>query len=187
MKKIVIGIDISKEKIDASAIDVRNAQQGIQKLGYETFENRPMGFRRMLVWVRHLIKGVTLEEVLFCCETTGGYDRSLCDYIYAKDLDIWRESALQIKRSMGVRKGKDDKADSLMIAEYAMRHMDKAVIYETPSDNVRELKALLQYRHKLVQEKTEKKVRMSHLADTAAKSKSMSFILRDALKSIKAL
>lgn len=53
---------------------------------------------------------------------------------------------------MGVRKGKDDKADSLMIAEYAMRHMDKAVIYETPSDNVRELKALLQYRHKLVQE-----------------------------------
>ena len=173
MKKIVIGIDISKEKIDASAIDVRNVQQGIQKLGYETFENRPMGFRRMLVWARHLIKGVTLEEVLFCCETTGGYDRSLCDYIYAKDLDIWRESALQIKRSMGVRKGKDDKADSLMIA--------------TPSDNVRELKALLQYRHKLVQEKTEKKVRMSHLADTAAKSKSMSFILRDARKSIKAL
>ena len=187
MKKIVIGIDISKEKIDASAIDVRNAQQGIQKLGYETFENRPMGFRRMLVWARHLIKGVTLEEVLFCCETTGGYDRSLCDYIYAKDLDIWRESALQIKRSMGVRKGKDDKADSLMIAEYAMRHMDKAVIYETPSQTIRELKALLQYRHKLVQEKTEKKVRMSHLADTAAKSKSMSFILRDARKSIKAL
>jgi transposase len=96
----------------------------------------------MLVWARHLIKGVTLEEVLFCCETTGGYDRSLCDYIYAKDLDIWRESALQIKRSMGVRKGKDDKADSLMIAEYAMRHMDKAVIYETPNDNVRELKEL---------------------------------------------
>ena len=167
MKKIVIGIDISKEKIDASAIDVRNTQQGVQKLDYQRFENRPLGFRRMLVWARHLIKGVALDEVLFCCETTGGYDRSLCDYIYAKDLDIWRESALQIKRSMGVRKGKDDRADSLMIAEYAMRHMDKAVIYETPSDNVRELKALLQYRHKL--------------------SKSMSFILRDARKSIKAL
>ena len=187
MKKIVIGIDISKEKIDVSAIDVRNIQHGVQKLDYQTFENRPMGFRRMLVWARHLIKGVGLEEVLFCCETTGGYDRSLCDYIYTKDLDIWRESALQIKRSMGVRKGKDDKADSLMIAEYAMRHMDKAVIYETPSDTIRELKALLQYRHKLVQEKTEKKVRMSHLADTAAKSKSMSFILRDARKSVKAL
>ena len=187
MKKIVIGIDISKEKIDASAIDVRNAQQGIQKLGYETFENRPMGFRRMLVWVRHLIKGVTLEEVLFCCETTGGYDRSLCDYIYAKDLDIWRESALQIKRSMGVRKGKDDKADSLMIAEYAMRHIDKAVIYETPDENVRELKALFLYRHKLVQERTEKKVRAAELKATAAKSDAMRFIMRDAMKSIRAI
>ena len=187
MKRIVIGIDISKEKIDASAIDMQNALLGVQKLDYQSFENRPMGFRRMLVWARHLAKGVTLDEVLFCCETTGGYDRCLCDYIYAKGLDIWRESALQIKRSMGVRKGKDDKADSLMIAEYAMRHMDKAVIYQTPSSTVRELKALLQYRHKLVQEKTEKKVRMSHLADTAAKSKSMSFILRDARKNIKAL
>ena len=187
MKKIVIGIDISKEKIDASAIDVRNTQQGVQKLDYQTFENRQMGFYRMLIWARNLIKGVSLEEILFCCETTGGYDRKLCDYIYAKGLFIWRESALQIHRSMGVRKGKDDKADSLMIAEYAMRHMDKAVNYETPSQAIRELKELLLYRHKLVQEKIEKKVRMSHLADTAPKSKAMSFILRDARKSIKAL
>ena len=187
MKKIVVGIDISKEKIDASAIDVRDSQLGVVKLDYQVFENRPMGFRRMLVWAKHLIKGAGLEDVLFCCETTGCYDRSLCDYVYAKDLDIWREGALQIKRSMGVRKGKDDKADSLMIAEYAMRHMDKAVIYETPSDNVRELKALLLYRHKLVQERTEKKVRASELKATAAKSKSVRFIVRDAMKSVRVL
>lgn len=187
MKKIVIGIDISKEKIDASAIDVRDSQLGVVKLGYQVFDNRPMGFRRMLVWARHLVKGIELEDVLFCCETTGGYDRSLCDYIYAKGLDIWREGALQIKRSMGVRKGKDDKADSLMIAEYAMRHMDKAVMYESPSDSIRELKALFLYRHKLVQEKVEKKVRAKHLKETSARSKSMRFIVRDAMKGIRAL
>ena len=185
MKKIVVGIDISKEKIDASAIDVRDSQLGVVKLDYQVFENRPMGFRRMLVWARHLIKGVGLEDVLFCCETTGGYDRCLCDYVYAKGLDIWREGALQIKRSMGVRKGKDDKADSLAIAEYAMRHMDKAVMYETPSDTVRELKALFLYRHKLVQERTSKKVRAEELKATAAKSKSMRFIVHDAMKSVR--
>ena len=179
MKKIVIGIDISKEKIDATAIDVRDSQLGVVKLDYQVYENRPMGYRRMLVWARHLIKGIGLEDVLFCCETTGGYDRCLCDYVYAKGLDIWREGALQIKRSMGVRKGKDDKADSLMIAEYAMRHIDKAVIYETPDENVRELKALFLYRHKLVQERTEKKVRAAELKATAAKS--------DAMKSIRAI
>ena len=187
MKKIVVGIDISKEKIDASAIDVRGSQLGVVKLDYQVFENRPMGFRRLLVWARHLVKGVGLEDVLFCCETTGGYDRALCDYIYAKGQDIWREGALQIKRSMGVRKGKDDKADSLMIAEYAMRHMDKAVMYETPSDNVRELKALFLYRHKLVQERTEKKVRAAELKATAGKSNSVKFIVRDAMKSVRAL
>jgi transposase len=187
MKKIVVGIDISKEKIDASAIDVREGQIGLVKLGYQVFENRPMGFRRMIVWAKRLIKGTRHEDVLFCCETTGGYDRALCDYVYAKGLDIWRESALQIKRSMGVRKGKDDKADSLMIAEYAMRHMDKAVFYETPSEAVRELKALFLYRYKPVQEKTEKTVRMKEMEATAAKSKSMTFILRNARQSIKAI
>jgi len=187
MKKIVIGIDISKEKIDATAIDVRDSQLGVVKLDYQVYENRPMGYRRMLVWARHLIKGIGLDDVLFCCETTGGYDRRLCDYIYAKGLDIWREGALQIKRSMGVRKGKDDKADSLMIAEYAMRHIDKAVIYETPDEKVRELKALFLYRHKLVQERTEKKVRASELKATAAKSGSMRFIVRDAMKGVRAL
>ena len=187
MKKIVIGIDISKEKIDATAIDVRDSHLGVVKLDYQVYENRPMGYRRMLVWARHLIKGIGLEDVLFCCETTGGYDRCLCDYVYAKGLDIWREGALQIKRSMGVRKGKDDKADSLMIAEYAMRHIDKAVIYETPDENVRELKALFLYRHKLVQERTEKKVRAAELKATAAKSDAMRFIMRDAMKSIRAI
>jgi len=187
MKKIVIGIDISKEKIDASAIDVRNDCPGLVKLDYQVFENRPAGFRRMLVWARRLIKSVTLEEVMFCCETTGGYDRCLCDYMFAKDLDIWREGALQIKKSMGLRKGKDDRADSLAIAEYAMRHMDKAEYYESPSGTVRELKALLLYRRKLEQEMTSKKVRAAELKATAPRSKSVSFILRDAQKGIRAL
>ena len=187
MKKIVVGIDISKEKIDASAIDVRDSQLGVVKLDYRVFENRPMGFRRMLVWARHLIKGVCLEDVLFCCETTGGYDRCLCDYVYAKGLDIWRESALQVKASMGVRKGKDDRADSLMIAEYAMRHMDKAVPYESPSDSIRELKALFLYRHKLVQGRTSLKVRAEELKATAPMSKSVRFIVRDTMKAVRAL
>ena len=124
---------------------------------------------------------------MFCCETTGGYDRSLCDYLFAKGLDIWRESSLQIKKSCGLRKGKDDRTDSLIIAEYAMRHMDKAVYYVSPSETVRELKALLLYRRKLEQEKTSKKVRVAELKATAAKSKSISFILRDAQKSIRIL
>lgn len=187
MKTIVVGIDVSKEKLDVTAIDVRNPQQGVVKLDYQVFDNRPMGFRRMLVWARRLIKGTTLDDVMFCCETTGGYDRLLCDYIYAKGVAIWRESALQIKRSVGVRKGKNDKADSLMIAEYAMRNMDKAVFYESPNENIRNLKALFLYRNRLVQKITHEKVRTNHLVATMPSGSAKSFIKRDAQKHIKAL
>lgn len=187
MKKIVIGIDISKEKLDATAIDVRNGRPGVVRLDYRVFDNRAMGFRRMLVWARRLVKGVGLDDVLFCCETTGGYDRALCDYIYAKGFDIWRESALQIQRSCGVRRGKDDRADSLMIAEYAMRHLDKAVCYVSPDATIQELKALLLYRHRLVRERASKKVRAAQLRATAARSKSMAFIMRDAARMVREL
>ena len=187
MKKILIGIDVSKEKCDATAISVENGLLEAVKLDYFVFDNRPCGFRKLLSWARKLKQEVTLEDVLFICETTGAYDRAMCDYIFSKGLDIWRESALQILRSSGVRRGKDDKADSLMIAEYAMRHMDKMHLYETPNSRIQELRAVFLYRRKLEQEKTSKLVRIKELEATASKSTTLTFILRDARKSIRML
>ena len=99
MKKIVIGIDVSKKTLDATAIKLEIEQLGYTKLDYQVFDNSPMGFRRMLAWGSMLVPGIALEDVLFICETTGAYDRALCDYIFGKGYDIWRESALQIKES----------------------------------------------------------------------------------------
>lgn len=50
---------------------------------------------------------------------------------------MWHESALRIHRSWGLVRGKSDKADSALIAEYAFRHADKAVSYRTPSPALR--------------------------------------------------
>lgn len=187
MKKILIGIDVSKEKCDATAISVENGLMEVEKLGYLVFENRPDGFRRLLSWAKKLKPDVPLEDILFICETTGAYDRAMCDYIFSKGLDIWRESALQILRSSGVRRGKDDKTDSLMIAEYAMRHMDKIHLYESPDSRILEIRAVFLYRRKLEQEKTSKLVRIKELEATAGKSKTLTFILRDAKKSVRQL
>ena len=163
MKKIIIGIDVSKEKCDATAIFVGKGLLEVAKLDYFVFENCPKGFRSMLSWAKKLMSDVLQEEFLFICETTGAYDRALCDYIYSKGLDIWRESALQILMSSGVRRGKDDKADSLMIAEYAVHHMDKMHLYESPDNRILEIRALFLYRRKLEQEKTSKLVRIKEL------------------------
>jgi len=187
MKKIFIGIDVSKEKCDATAIYAEKGLTEVKKLDYFVFENRPKGFSSLLSWAKKLKADVSLESILFVCETTGAYDRALCDYIYSKGLDIWRESALQILWSSGVRRGKDDKADSLMIAEYALHHMDKIHLYESPDSRILEIRALFLYRRKLEQEKTSKLVRIKELEATAGKSKTISFILRDAKKSVRQL
>lgn len=88
MKKIFIGIDVSKEKCDATAISAENGLTGVEKLDYLVFENRPKGFRTLLSWAKKLRSDIPQEDILFVCETTGAYDRALCDYIYSKGLDI---------------------------------------------------------------------------------------------------
>ncbi len=62
--------------------------------------------------------GVRCGDSLFCMETTGAYELHLCDYLYGKGYDVWRESALQIKWSTGVTKAKNDNADSERMARY---------------------------------------------------------------------
>ena len=57
---------------------------------------------------------------------------------------------LRIKRSLGISRGKSDKADSLKIALYAYRYQDMAVCYVPLSKNVSRLKELFLYRQHLV-------------------------------------
>ena len=81
MKKIFIGIDVSKEKCDATAISAEKGLLEVVKLDYIVFENRPNGFKCLVSWARKLMPNITDEELIFACETTGAYDRSMCDYL----------------------------------------------------------------------------------------------------------
>ena len=76
--------------------------------------------------------------------------------MYAKGYDVWRESALQIKLSNGIAKSKNDQVDSERIADYAIRYMDKMVIYEPEDEKLRTLKSLFLFRERLVKEKRSK-------------------------------
>lgn len=94
MKKICIGIDVSKETLDVTVIHIESYEL-MEKLGYSKFENRPSGFRSMTAWVRKVIKSRgQMDEALFCMETTGSYDLPLCYWLHKNGLNVWRESAL---------------------------------------------------------------------------------------------
>ena len=172
MKTFFIGIDVSKEKLDATLIHYESKSDIEQQLAYTTVENNPKGFRSLVSWCKkNAGRGVKTDTMLFCCETTGGYDRALCDWLYGNGLDIWRESALQIKRSMGLRKGKDDKADSEMIAHYALRFRSQASLYKPMDGNMRSLRDLFLYRQSLVAERQAKMISSKEKQQISSKSK----------------
>lgn len=185
MKKIFIGIDVSKETVDVSVIIPTQTDCKPVLVDYHQYENRPGGFRSMVAQVRRVAQGIPVGDWLFCCETTGAYDRALCDYLYGRGLDIWRESALRIRWSRGIARGKSDKADSFTIAEYAWRQQDKVQLYVSPDEKVQQLKALYLYRQKLVDEKKAKEVRAKEIKATVADSVAVRFMYKDSMKEIK--
>ena len=182
MKKVFIGIDVSKEKLDATIIKKTEKQPEIA--GYEVFDNSKDGIRKLSGWVRKTSKAGK-DDCLYCAETTGGYDRLLCEQLYAKGYAVWRESALEIKRSSGLRRGKDDKADSKAIAEYAMRHADKAEPYRPADKKLEELKELYLYRDSLVEEKKVKATRAKEIKATSASSPSATFMYKTSMEDVK--
>ena len=142
MKNLFIGIDFSKETFDATIICSSMMITSV----HEKFENKPSGFSKLRTWIRKNSYGTTEENWLLCGENTGVYCQNMCDWMFAKGIDIWIENALQIKRSLGLKRGKNDKADSANIAEYASRFIDKMKPYVPDSKEIKELRGIFMRR-----------------------------------------
>lgn len=157
-----------------------------EHLGYGKFQNAPKGFLSMLAWVRKLTKPlhVPTEEWLFCCEKTGGYDHHLCNYLYGKGLDLWREDAIQIRRSMGLRRDKSDKADSLVIANYALRKQSEVKLYRPESKNLVDLRELFLFRQSLVRACASAKTRAKEKKATTTRNSVSTYIYRETMREV---
>ena len=77
----------------------------------------------------------------------------VCDYLSENGKYIWLGNPLDIKRSMGLVRGKDDVIDSRRIATFAAEKHHKAVLYMRPEDSTRTLKYLLSIRNTLIEQK----------------------------------
>ena len=175
MKKIFIGIDFSKEKFDASLIYAEGLKECAASV-HEVFDNRPSGFRRLVRWVKNHSDDLPVDYWLFCGENTGGYSIGLSNYLYASGYDMWLECAYKIKHSAGIRRMKNDKADSRAIAEYAMRNYDKMILYKPQSASLTCLREIFLYRHSLVRQKVALTVRRNEKRLTQEKSDARAFM-----------
>lgn len=157
MKKFAVGIDVSKKTFDASVVSRENLSKVI---AYRKFSNNADGFCKFAKWVEGVCGADSREDVLMCAENTGGYSEPLAAAMSGDGWAIWIESPLQIKRSLGICRGKDDKQDSRKIAEYAARHEDKAIAYTAPAESVKTLHVLFSQRRNYIElrDKTRRRV-----------------------------
>lgn len=169
MKKIFIGIDFSKEKFDATLLQAEGVEERAGS-EHKVFDNKAVGFRRLVKWVKSCSGESDTALWLFCGENTGGYSRALCDYLYGTGYDMWLENALVIRRSLPLQRMKSDRADSLAIARYAMRNYDHMRLYKPLGRNLERLRELFLYRHDLVRHRTALTVRRGEKKLTQQKS-----------------
>lgn len=158
MKKLFIGIDFSKEKIDVAIIFAEGLTETSMRL-FNEFKNSVSGYKQLVKWVEESSNETEPSLWLFCGENTGDYSKPLCNFLYGRGFDMWLENAKSIKDASGIRRLKSDRADANMIAEYAMRNNDKAVIYEPLSESLSQLRELFLYRQMVVRHRCSFQVR----------------------------
>ena len=99
---------------------------------YERFSNEKKGFISFTKWLKKA--GLNKSNVLICFENTGYYSLQLSLFLAVKGFDYCQEHPLQIKRSVGFRRGKSDKSDASDIARYAWLFREKIRLSKPPSD-----------------------------------------------------
>ena len=158
MKKLFIGIDFSKEKVDVAIISGEGLVETSARV-FNEFKNSVSGYKQLVKWVAENANGIDPSMWLFCGENTGDYSKPLCNHLYGEGYDMWLENAKCIKDASGIRRLKSDRADAAMIAEYAMRNHDKAVVYEPLSESLAQLREYYLYRQMVVRHKCSFEVR----------------------------
>ena len=141
--KHAIGIDVSKNTLDA----VCHLTAAHLKVS-----NDSSGFKQLLSWVKKQVCK-ELEQTWFCFEHTGIYSLELALFLEGQQLSFAVESALSIKRSLGLKRGKSDKVDAREIAHYAYLRREELKQYKMSSAHLRKMHVLLTQRNLLVSQR----------------------------------
>lgn len=153
-KRTIIGVDVSKMTLD-SAFSLTRAHLKIP--------NTPAGFKRWLKWALSLSAG---SELWIVMEHTGYYSFQFELFLQQQGITYSKVPAIEIKRSVGVVRGKSDKADAQMISEYGRLRQDQLKVQPAPLKEVTELKDLLSLRGKLVADRSGYKARLKEMQAT---------------------
>lgn len=158
MKNYFIGIDVSKTTLDVAL----HSLEGHLNSNHIVIENNAKGFKAMLTWLKE--KKINNQDVLICMEHTGIYADKVVDFFETKHIAYSLQSALHVKKSLGLVRGKSDKVDSFRLADFCYEKRASIKESEKPSQNIILLKHLFTERRKLVGSQAQYKQIRSEIA-----------------------
>jgi len=139
-----IGIDVSKEHLDFYVSkDMRQGSSA--RVGNSKKE--------INAYIKNLItrKEIVIEASVFCMENTGIYNNQLLSVLLDHHANIWVETPVHLKRSLGLVRGKNDKIDAERIALYAYKNRDSVKLWQPERAIIVRLKNMLRTRERLME------------------------------------
>ena len=135
----IIGADLSKESIDLACHQLQT---------HLKITNSAIGFRQMLKWLRQ--QKISYSNIMVVMEHTGLYSYHMENFLHQHQISFTKVSALAIKRSLGLIRGKNDKVDAQRIARYGFEKKDMLVPTDKPNEVIKRLQMLHSTRDHLV-------------------------------------
>lgn len=157
----IIGADLSKKSIDF-------ASHGFKK--HLKVENNPKGFKELVSWIKQL--QINIDEVMIVMEHTGLYSYLFEQFLHHQQIGFTKVSALAIKRSMGLVRGKTDKQDACRIAQYGFEKARRLTLSKPSDKTLERLQMLHAVRERLIKNKAALNTAVKEYQDSCGLKKS---------------
>jgi transposase len=147
--KYSVGLDVSKDKIDAALCSI-DFEQVIKYKSTTSFNNTNAGFKNLCLWVKKWTSNTNVS-VSICLEATGVYHEKCAYYLNDNGFSfsvILPNKAKRYLQSLGL-KSKNDKIDAKGLAR--MGAEQKLDLWVRPNDFYMELRSLTR-QHQSIQE-----------------------------------
>ncbi len=138
---VILGVDVSKLTLDISCAERRL---------HIKIDNNTQGYNTFKKWCK--THGIGFKDTLVVMEYTGGYEYRFLQFCESSSIHYLRVPGLEIKNSMGIARGKNDKDDSFRIGKYGEYRRAELKASKSLDNNIIELKQLLAFRKRLIRE-----------------------------------
>jgi transposase len=133
---VILGVDVSK-----LTLDICHAAGNL----HIKIDNCVKGFADFKRWCK--ANAIDLQQTLVVMEFTGGYEYRFIQFCESQAIAYCRIPGLEIKKSLGMTRGKNDQIDSFRIGRYGEEKIKRL----EPSKPLN--KNLLSFRKRMVREK----------------------------------